>query len=1178
MHRRSSSLNDLDTARVVDNPLTLPTPLDGVHITIPPLLQQQREPQTPSDWSRPLPRNRWEAWMRSSSDGISPIYDSPGPSIYGELGPPGFLAAAAQSSTSLVYLNNKPANVYPRLQFNAGRVVHAFLGAVKDLESLGTTHSFSIPNAPSHGLIDTFVETSKDTSRGKKRIIREPATVPASSPVKPPEEQPYSLSLWEDGPELLNTPTSTPLSAKPKKIRSSDPAMGEWVKEHREGFSQLCSGWMGTAIYRCCECSHAPLFCKECIATQHARNPLHWIERWTGKFFKRETLKSAGLRIQLGHAAGEKCLLPRPGNRDFTVIHSNGIHEVAIDFCGCGLHEHDYAMQLMHSSYYPATGNRPQTCATIACLDDFHALSLHGKTTAYDYYRALEYRTNGGGVKPLDRYKAFMRMARQYRHLLLLKAPRPRAYNRTYRGDAARRACYRLPCLCLYVLFIAMDACFRLKRRLVGGDRRDPGLGTGWAYLVEWEPYRQYLLTVTDQEEISTCTGLAALDHANTKFAWGYSVTGVGAGICARHEFVLANGVGDLQRGERYANMDYILASLLRHINASLRKLLSYDIACQWAKNLKERLLALPPLVRLRLAMDLCRFAVPKMHINAHVLLCRLLFHLGLIPGSGATDGEGIERLWAGIAGVAGSTKLSGHGARADQLDDHWTFWNWCKLLGLAKLLRRRLENTKAELLKQEDSFRVFSAQQAEHVPGWLQMVKDYEADGEKPNPYASSEPEGISEAAVRQALEEEDRKQAENGRAALHAVTPSEFIVLGLELEDEQRRVRTQAQLKRAANSTGDTIHLKPLRKKLSKGIKRLRELQATYSPTSLVHLSSLHIGDDVPAEQVPLLLPSALSKSERHGCRDGLVGIESRLRHAQCKSALAQLRHQLHIKTRLLIYKKHQSRHQGANTRSRALVARNELKIKAHADMYRETRAALCELEDGVVWPPLLASDIRCLEDPDEISKREARNRRQLEIRLKRQTELVAEGLLAEEDLMEIGDETEESEEPPTKSKESSGESRRTVSWIWTMAATSGSEASLQDSIRVEWCRAYARTRRWKEEVRILEEDAPKPWPDSAGDARNVEGKTAYAHKQIAIYREMIWRAEEVSKEKWRGKGYRKYAERERMPEGSEDIGDLGGVDKDADSAEDSAEDSGEDSEEGEEDSEGEDDDDDD
>jgi hypothetical protein len=51
---------------------------------------------------------------------------------------------------------------------------------------------------------------------------------------------------------------------------------------------------------------------------------------------------------------------------------------------------------------------------------------------------------------------------------------------------------------------------------------------------------------------MSTCSGLAALDYANTKFSQGYSAMGVGMGVCTRHEFMLLNGVGDLQRGERY--------------------------------------------------------------------------------------------------------------------------------------------------------------------------------------------------------------------------------------------------------------------------------------------------------------------------------------------------------------------------------------------------------------------------------------------------------------------------------------------------------------------------------------------------------------------------------------------------------------------------------------------------
>jgi hypothetical protein len=54
---------------------------------------------------------------------------------------------------------------------------------------------------------------------------------------------------------------------------------------------------------------------------------------------------------------------------------------------------------------------------------------------------------------------------------------------------------------------------------------------------------------------MSTCTGLAALDHANTKYSQGYAVTGCGMITCGRHKIVCKNGVGDLQAGEKYVGL-----------------------------------------------------------------------------------------------------------------------------------------------------------------------------------------------------------------------------------------------------------------------------------------------------------------------------------------------------------------------------------------------------------------------------------------------------------------------------------------------------------------------------------------------------------------------------------------------------------------------------------------------
>lgn len=54
----------------------------------------------------------------------------------------------------------------------------------------------------------------------------------------------------------------------------------------------------------------------------------------------------------------------------------------------------------------------------------------------------------------------------------------------------------------LYWMFVAIDVCFHLKRRLVSSALKDPALGNGWAYFVEDALFREFLLTVTDQEEV----------------------------------------------------------------------------------------------------------------------------------------------------------------------------------------------------------------------------------------------------------------------------------------------------------------------------------------------------------------------------------------------------------------------------------------------------------------------------------------------------------------------------------------------------------------------------------------------------------------------------------------------------------------------------------------------------
>jgi hypothetical protein len=129
--------------------------------------------------------------------------------------------------------------------------------------------------------------------------------------------------------------------------------------------------------------------------------------------------------------------------------------------------------------------------------------------------------------------------------------------------------------------------------------------------------------------------------------------------------------------------MDYIFASTLKHHHPKQPCIISYDIVCQWAIYLLTHLKTLPPHLRLVATLFFVWFVVPKLHLRAHTIICQRTYSLNYLPGSGRTDGEEVERLWANIGGVTTSTQEMGLGSRHDTLDDHFGHWNWQKLVCL---------------------------------------------------------------------------------------------------------------------------------------------------------------------------------------------------------------------------------------------------------------------------------------------------------------------------------------------------------------------------------------------------------------------------------------------------------------------------------------------------------------
>ncbi|OBZ73392.1 hypothetical protein A0H81_06621 [Grifola frondosa] len=432
----------------------------------------------------------------------------------------------------------------------------------------------------------------------------------------------------------------------------------------------------------------------------------------------------------------------------------------------------------MRAGWFPATTNRPATAFTFTLLSFLHELNLQSKANIYDFFRTLQRITDNTGVKTVkNRYKQLTHVMRLWRHLKMLK--------RAGRGHAAAgidaTAPGELVIECpacphpgknlpdnwenspphvrwLYALFLMIDANFRAQ--LKDRSLEDAELGSGWSYYVEETRYMSHVAKYGDQKEESTCSAEhKAILHANLRKE-GYLASGVGAVLCARHALVRKNGVGDLQKGERYCNIDYLVASTL--LGVILAILFSYDIACQWFRNFFKRMQEFPDDLRFE-PKDAVRFAIPKKHFRVHGPN-HSQFSLNYLPKVGRTYGEGIESAWAHMNPVSLSTREMTPGGRHEVLNDHWGGWNWQKTIAFAPSLFRSLREARKMHRMQRQSFEEFSSTfPPETLKKWKDMLDAWNADFSKPSPYEEMKSTATMNT-VRLELANEEALEAERG------------------------------------------------------------------------------------------------------------------------------------------------------------------------------------------------------------------------------------------------------------------------------------------------------------------------------------------------------------------------------------------------------------------------------
>ncbi|KAJ7018026.1 hypothetical protein C8F04DRAFT_978149 [Mycena alexandri] len=873
-------------------------------------------------------------------------------------------------------------------------------------------------------------------------------------------------------------------------------------------------------FFRCSDCGTF-IQCERCVQTCHASQPLHLLNEWNGHFWKDITLRDLKIVFQVGHG-GLPCPSPEPGTRTMVVLHPNAVHTVDYRYCKCDLSERaNNLQQLLRTGWYPATTIDPATCATFQCLELYRILNVVGNINVHDFVGSLERLTDATKITKIpDRYKAFGCMSRQWAHLMRVKRTGG-GHNRAGVAATAKGATALLCWPCphdeknipqgwrdvapefkfLYMLILAMDANFRLKNHMRKNEHHNPTFGPGWGYMVEEKRYKKHLRSYVAEKDVSSCIAFAALLQKDTKMTTGLRCSGVGGVVCARHEVVRPQGMGDLQKGERYSNMDYIFLSAILGVMA-MYLAVSYDIVCQWQVNLRSRIGKMPQ--RLQPPAELkMLFGLPIWHASAHESKCATKNSLSYMPGAGKTDGEGIERTWSGLNPAAWATKEMGNGGRHDALEDRIDHHNGEKNIGqdVGDTLARKLVVAIEERDRQIQAFtEVDSTLRSELKKEWQQQIDKWLADRTRPSPYESEggKKQGPSEATVRRELKKDELR---DGVESVYRKGHTAFLVAGMQLELIQYVQMVVVNISRTLLS-GDLVgRVEELRVSFLSKLKAFRELQGRHMPGAVRRMEEEEEERkaDEPAtnpEDIRLWMPSELTEAERDDeCATGLGGREAKLPLAQCTNALDTLRLRLHAKRHLISFRNSHVVGQKHATRSSTLIGMVGERIDTIAVKYRRARLALLELEGAAYCVEqglrvLTGADIRLDEEWESDGK--ARHR-----------------------LGTIGSSKHRhANEPTVPSK------NKTFSWIWTSGEGPEKDAKgLHEAVRVEWSKARARRDRWVEEVQLLREEMRRvmrflqwqaAWWEGQREARGKEiqpelaaGVKAYAARQAALHR---------------------------------------------------------------------------
>ncbi|KAF8520555.1 hypothetical protein JB92DRAFT_2786172 [Gautieria morchelliformis] len=875
------------------------------------------------------------------------------------------------------------------------------------------------------------------------------------------------------------------------------PDLLDGMFEHDAPMPQLFTCHCGEeGIFRCLECRKSPRFCASCIVEMHRRLPFHRVQRCNGERYVQTPLVDLGLVISLGHEDNDLCphIPPQHPPQQFTVVHTNGHHRVTLQLCHCHGHP-DPVRQLMRMGLFLTTVQDPQRISsafTFASLTDFHIQSLTSKKSAYDYCEALCRHTDRAFSNTVTtKYQEFLRVVRMWHHLVALKHSGQvhgidSVLSHRTPGTLAVRcpACpednFNMPDSWrnthasrryIHQRWLSIDGNFSAQKKKKQDDPDDVTLGEGHGYCAESSAYWTYLSEIGETPEVnawnlqkSTCAHLKAVNMQNKAKFKNAEITSVVAVVCARHGIIQPGAIVDLQKGKRYANVDYALAQALRECTSLQDVGLTYDVACQYMVHLVTRFRQhFPTLVPVVFRMTAL---IPKMHLAGHKLDCGYRWSLKFTYGMGRTCGELIETVWSELNQANGSVKEMNHGHRHDTLDDLYSDWNWSKVQNMRDSLYHSLIDAQGMAKQAQIAF--------ENIPVAPHVLVEWEAMSTEPykegEEWRSVYRPRFVKAPTQVAIFQELSLKGHAAERAGTAVVKNSYGHLLSSWTLKHRR-----HLKEQSRSTTGTDTTPQMEAEIARSRLKLRRDIEKWCKYQVEHCLALQaLISDAPhedPEEESLFLPShfpTTSQRQKLGVYD--LGLKEIL-----LLVLPILARQRNNEITNLAFKKKEIRGQRDNTRAQSILKSSISERDKYVQKYRVAQAAMIRLgmaADNTTYLPLRDTDLWM--------------------------KAIVEG-------------------------HALGDGRREESWIWrTGFGTTPSDASRteweKDVDWVQWFRARAHRDRWREEVEILEEEFRRTyrsftrmcevWKVLAAGCDHSHagvGRRAYAHEQADMYEGM-------------------------------------------------------------------------